>query len=78
MAILTGVPTFADVKEAERQRDAAQAEYDDAHKAMLEGGNLPAQQRAALVMRKNEAWKALEAARRNYIDVQKCAARGEG
>ena len=42
MAIPTGVPTFADVKEAERQRDAAQAEFDDAEKAMFDGVNLPA------------------------------------
>jgi hypothetical protein len=77
MAIPTGNPTYADVKEAERQRDAAQAEFDDAERAIHEVVGLTTQQQAALVQRKNDAWRALEAARRNYIDVQRRAAASE-
>ena len=73
MAIPTGVPTVADVEEAKRQRDAAQAEYDEIERAVHEGASLSSPQRAALVLRKNEAWKALEAARRNYVDMQRRA-----
>ncbi len=73
----SGTPTFADVEEARRQRDAAQAEYDDAEKAMHQGAHLPTQQRAALIQCKNAAWEALEAARRNYVDIQNRSVRGE-